>query len=376
MSALQGICVLFAALLLTCNNQVNSLGPHGSPAAPDASMLVGGQEAQVFATAGMKACVAFLQPLPVGTPTQVARAVPLPAALAAAAGGPGEASSAGVTQPAGVAFAAAARVAAVHELEGGREAGDRRGRLLAGEAAPLSAHAAHAADAGERRPARLRGLLAPSSPDSSSPTPPRVPAASPGPAAAAPPGSQAVHPCRPTIRAVARQQPELQQLRALAAAGYDMFAVDGNKPFTVLAPSNTALQALAAGACGSRARAAARCAKAAHSAPAAAAPRSSAASRLSAARAGNTVPSPRPCLALHTALAHCCQGAFTALLASRCAGGLGPLAKPRPAARHPLQASPTVTSRCCWSRVFTAWCSTTSSPRGEALPLGARLALL
>lgn len=56
-----------------------------------------------------------------------------------------------------------------------------------------------------------------------------------------------MHPCRPTIRAVARQQPELQQLRALAAAGYDMFAVDGNKPFTVLAPSNTALQALAAG---------------------------------------------------------------------------------------------------------------------------------
>ncbi|KAL4437761.1 hypothetical protein ABPG77_005673 [Micractinium sp. CCAP 211/92] len=49
------------------------------------------------------------------------------------------------------------------------------------------------------------------------------------------------------MRAVARQLPELQQLRALAAAGYDVFAVDGNKPYTVLAPTNAALQALAAG---------------------------------------------------------------------------------------------------------------------------------
>lgn len=61
-----------------------------------------------------------------------------------------------------------------------------------------------------------------------------------------------MHPCRPTMRAVARQLPELQQLTALAAAGYDVFAVDGNKPYTVLAPTNAALQTLAAGARSSR----------------------------------------------------------------------------------------------------------------------------
>ena len=48
---------------------------------------------------------------------------------------------------------------------------------------------------------------------------------------------------------LAKQLPELRQAVALAEAGYNLFEVDGGKAFTLLAPSSTALQALAAGAC-------------------------------------------------------------------------------------------------------------------------------
>lgn len=51
--------------------------------------------------------------------------------------------------------------------------------------------------------------------------------------------------CRPTLLDVARRQPQLRQLVALAGAGFNVFAADTNKPFTVLAPTNDALQALA-----------------------------------------------------------------------------------------------------------------------------------
>lgn len=60
-------------------------------------------------------------------------------------------------------------------------------------------------------------------------------------------GNSATPPCTPTLRAVARQQPALRQLLALAHAGYDAFVVDGGKPFTLLAPTDAALQQLAAG---------------------------------------------------------------------------------------------------------------------------------
>ncbi|PSC75523.1 adhesion lipo [Micractinium conductrix] len=46
---------------------------------------------------------------------------------------------------------------------------------------------------------------------------------------------------------LAKQLPELRQAVALAEAGYNLFEVDGGKAFTLLAPSSTALQALAAG---------------------------------------------------------------------------------------------------------------------------------
>lgn len=53
--------------------------------------------------------------------------------------------------------------------------------------------------------------------------------------------------CSPTLLQVARQHAELKQAVQLAAAGYNMFAVDGGKPFTVLVPSDAAVQELAAG---------------------------------------------------------------------------------------------------------------------------------
>jgi hypothetical protein len=54
--------------------------------------------------------------------------------------------------------------------------------------------------------------------------------------------------CSPSLLDVAKEQGQLRQLVALAAAGYDLFAVDGGKPFTALAPSDRALKQLAAGA--------------------------------------------------------------------------------------------------------------------------------
>ena len=57
--------------------------------------------------------------------------------------------------------------------------------------------------------------------------------------------------CTPTIYSVAKRRPELRQALQLAAAGYNWFVVDGasaNKQVTVLAPTNSALQALVAGA--------------------------------------------------------------------------------------------------------------------------------
>jgi hypothetical protein len=53
--------------------------------------------------------------------------------------------------------------------------------------------------------------------------------------------------CEPSLIDVARTQPELRQLVQLAIAGYNVFSVDGGKNFTVLAPTNAALQNLAAG---------------------------------------------------------------------------------------------------------------------------------
>ena len=55
--------------------------------------------------------------------------------------------------------------------------------------------------------------------------------------------------CAPSLVDVARQQPELRQAVQLARSGYNLFSVDGGKPFTVLVPTNDALQQLAAGAC-------------------------------------------------------------------------------------------------------------------------------
>lgn len=55
--------------------------------------------------------------------------------------------------------------------------------------------------------------------------------------------------CTPTMYSVAKRRPELRQALQLAAAGYNFFSVDGAtaaKPATVFAPSNSALQALAA----------------------------------------------------------------------------------------------------------------------------------
>ena len=54
--------------------------------------------------------------------------------------------------------------------------------------------------------------------------------------------------CTPSLLDVAKEQGQLRQLVALAAAGYDVFAADGGKPFTALAPTDGALQQLAAGA--------------------------------------------------------------------------------------------------------------------------------
>ncbi|EFN56544.1 hypothetical protein CHLNCDRAFT_144191 [Chlorella variabilis] len=53
--------------------------------------------------------------------------------------------------------------------------------------------------------------------------------------------------CAPSLVDVARQQPELRQAVQLARSGYNLFSVDGGKPFTVLVPTNDALQQLAAG---------------------------------------------------------------------------------------------------------------------------------
>lgn len=196
------------------------------------------------ARAACTGCTSFNNCFRLVSPVQAARAVPLPDALAAAAGGAGSAEAAGVAKTAGRALTAAEAIAAGHDREAGSGVGGHRRRLLEAEAVPLASLAAAAA----WHQSQLRALLSSSSPGSSSP--PTLPA--PAPAAATVPGSQGVHPCRPTMRAVARQQPELQQVRALAAAGYDIFAVDGDKPNTVLAPTNVALQSLAAGACFSR----------------------------------------------------------------------------------------------------------------------------
>ena len=62
--------------------------------------------------------------------------------------------------------------------------------------------------------------------------------------------SKAGDKCSPSLLDVAKEQGQLRQLVALAAAGYDLFAADGGKPFTALAPSDRALKQLAAGAPG------------------------------------------------------------------------------------------------------------------------------
>jgi hypothetical protein len=62
-------------------------------------------------------------------------------------------------------------------------------------------------------------------------------------------GSSTKTRCTPTMYSVAKRRPELRQALQLAAAGYNFFSVDGataSKPATVLAPTNSALQALAA----------------------------------------------------------------------------------------------------------------------------------
>jgi hypothetical protein len=51
--------------------------------------------------------------------------------------------------------------------------------------------------------------------------------------------------CMPSLIDVARQQPDLRQAVQFAKAGFNLFAIDGGKPFTALVPVNAAFQALA-----------------------------------------------------------------------------------------------------------------------------------